>query len=124
LTRQIFRAVERWTGMATVRFEHRSQDVQLQLAVVAEISVDDDGVEADTGQRFWSARVTGLPASVTGEVTVVLPGGPELSGRVTFDDTLSGVGAPGSFDRLPARGANPGGGPTAQPEWSAPAPGA
>ena len=121
MARQIFRAVERWSGMATVRFEHRSQEVQLQLAVVAEIALEDD-TETDTGQRFWSGRATGLAPSATGDVVVLLPGGLELTGRVAFDGTLSGSGVPDGLDRLASCG-NVSGSPDG-PDWIDVAPGA
>ncbi len=101
MSSRVFRTVHRWQGPATIGREERVYAVEVSVYVVAELTTGADAPEIDTGNRTWTATVTGLPKMVTGDVIVRLSGGRPTTAKVTASGRLLGLGVPPPLDQDP-----------------------
>jgi hypothetical protein len=87
----VYRSIGHWDRSAIVKHDGRLYPCRFVGSLVGHFV--GRGRE-DSGERAWAAEAIGLPAGLTGNVTVIVPGGEPVAARLTGEGGLAGTGAP------------------------------
>jgi len=92
----VYRSIGHWDRTAIVQHDGRLYPCRFVGSLVARFVG-----HGDSGERAWAAEAIGLPAGLTGNVTVVVPGGEPVAARLTGEGGLVGTGASWLLDGGP-----------------------